>query len=72
MLKALIAGLAGFALLALTAPAQAADALKVTPPTLQIQPHKLANGLQVLLYEDHSAPVVNVQLWYHVGSKDEK
>ncbi|MBW8874794.1 MAG: insulinase family protein [Acidobacteria bacterium] len=72
MLKALIAGLAGFALLALTPPAKAADALKVTPPTLQIQPHKLANGLQVLLYEDHSAPVVNVQLWYHVGSKDEK
>ncbi len=72
MLKALIAGLAGFALLALTAPAEAADALKVTPPTLQIQPHKLANGLQVLLHEDHSAPVVNVQLWYHVGSKDEK
>src|SRR4051794_36453373 len=72
MLKALIAGLAGLALLALTPPAKAADALKVTPPTLQIQPHKLANGLQVLLYEDHSAPVVNVQLWYHVGSKDEK
>ncbi|HEV7506991.1 MAG TPA: pitrilysin family protein [Thermoanaerobaculia bacterium] len=72
MLKALIAGLAGFALLALTAPAEAAEALKVTPPTLQITPHKLANGLQVLLHEDHSAPVVNVQLWYHVGSKDEK
>jgi zinc protease len=72
MLKALIAGLAGFVLLALTAPAEAADALKVTPPTLQITPHNLANGLQVLLYEDHSAPVVNVQLWYHVGSKDEK
>jgi zinc protease len=72
MLKSLIAGLAGFAVLALTAPAEAADALKVTPPTLQIQPHKLANGLQVLLHEDHSAPVVNVQLWYHVGSKDEK
>jgi zinc protease len=72
MLKALIAGLAGFAILALTAPAEAADALKVTPPTLQIQPHQLANGLKVLLHEDHSAPVVNVQLWYHVGSKDEK
>jgi zinc protease len=72
MLKALIAGLAGFVLLALTAPAEAAEALKVTPPTLQITPHNLANGLQVLLYEDHSAPVVNVQLWYHVGSKDEK
>jgi zinc protease len=72
MLKAMIAGLAGLALLATTPPAQAADALKVTPPTLEVQPHKLANGLQVLLYEDHSVPTVNVQLWYHVGSKDEK
>ncbi|MEA2603357.1 MAG: zinc protease [Acidobacteriota bacterium] len=72
MLKVMIAGLAGFALLAPTPPAQAADALKVTPPTLEVQPQKLANGLQVLLHEDHSVPVVNVQLWYHVGSKDEK
>jgi zinc protease len=72
MLKALFAGLAGLVFLALTAPAEAADALKVTPPTLQITPHKLANGLQVLLYEDHATPVVTVELWYHVGSKDEK
>jgi zinc protease len=72
MLKAMIAGLAGLALLAPTPPAQAADALKVTPPTLEVQPHKLANGLQVLFHEDHSVPVVNVQVWYHVGSKDEK
>jgi zinc protease len=32
----------------------------------------LANGLRVILNEDHSAPLVAVNLWYHVGSKDEK
>ncbi len=31
----------------------------------------LANGLTVLTLEDHSSPIVAVQVWYHVGSKDE-
>ncbi|MHC4846702.1 MAG: M16 family metallopeptidase, partial [Planctomycetota bacterium] len=31
----------------------------------------LENGLRVVSLEDHSAPIVAVQLWYHVGSKDE-
>jgi zinc protease len=31
----------------------------------------LANGLTVLVHEDHKAPVVAVDVWYHVGSKDE-
>jgi len=44
----------------------------VRPPQLPIQKHPLANGLQVLTVEDHSAPVINLQVWYHVGSKDEK
>jgi zinc protease len=44
----------------------------VRPPQLDIQRHALANGLRVLLVEDHSAPVVNLQVWYHVGSKDER
>ncbi len=34
--------------------------------------YTLPNGLKVVLYEDHSTPIVNLQLWYHVGSKDEK
>ena len=34
--------------------------------------YKLANGLEVILHEDHSIPVVAVNIWYHVGSKDEK
>jgi len=32
---------------------------------------QLANGLTVLVHEDHKAPVVAVNVWYNVGSKDE-
>jgi len=36
------------------------------------QTFTLPNGLQVLLHEDHSVPLVSVNMWYHVGSSDEK
>jgi zinc protease len=32
----------------------------------------LKNGLTVLVHEDHKTPVVAVNTWYHVGSKNEK
>jgi zinc protease len=32
---------------------------------------KLANGLEVILHEDHRTPIVSVNVYYHVGSKDE-
>jgi len=32
----------------------------------------LANGLTVIVHEDHSAPIVTVNTWYHVGSGSEK
>ena len=32
---------------------------------------RLANGLTVIVHEDHKAPVVAVSVWYNVGSKDE-
>jgi zinc protease len=31
----------------------------------------LANGLQIYTVEDHKSPTVAVQVWYHVGSKDD-
>jgi zinc protease len=34
--------------------------------------HVLANGLTVLIHEDHRCPIVGVNLWYHVGSKNEQ
>ena len=33
--------------------------------------HTLGNGLDVLLHEDHACPIVAVNVWYHVGSKNE-
>ncbi len=34
--------------------------------------HRLENGLDILIHEDHGCPIVAVNVWYHVGSKDEK
>src|SRR3954469_427287 len=42
------------------------------PPKLQYQITTLPNGLTVVLSEDHSTPIVHLQLVYHVGSKNEK
>jgi zinc protease len=34
--------------------------------------HTLGNGLPVLIHEDHRCPIVAVNIWYHVGSKNEQ
>lgn len=39
---------------------------------LKFEQYKLPNGLAVILHEDHKAPVVAVEIMYHVGSKNEK
>lgn len=39
---------------------------------LTIDQYRLSNGLRVVLNEDHSAPLVAINLWYHVGSKNER
>ena len=56
------------ALLVATASLRAA----VRPNRLQYQMMTLPNGLTVVLEEDHSTPIVHLQLWYHVGSKNER
>ena len=62
--------LACLLLLSTVLPANAAD-----PFDLDVDiPHqlfKLDNGLTVIVHEDHKAPIVAVNLWYHVGSKNE-
>ncbi|MBO9547747.1 pitrilysin family protein [Caulobacter sp.] len=81
-MKTLLASVAAVALLA-GAPALAATpakpaqkvtgAMAVNLPSIDI-PHttfKLANGLTVIVHEDHKAPIVAVNVWYHVGSKNE-
>jgi len=45
---------------------------EVRPPNLAFTTHTLSNGLEVILLEDHGAPVINLQVWYHVGGKDEQ
>jgi len=62
-------GLVVAAALAVTAVSLSAA---VRPPRLQYQMMTLPNGLRVILSEDHSTPIVHVQLWYHVGSKNER
>ncbi len=62
-----VATLGGLLALVLT---QATAGIVELPPT-PFQAILLPNGLRVLLVENHDAPVVGVQVWYHVGSKDE-
>ena len=53
----------------------AADPLShaaVRPPKLTYTMTTLPNGLQVVFLEDHSTPIVHAEIWYHVGSKNEK
>jgi zinc protease len=40
--------------------------------SLSFTNHRLENGLDVLIHEDHGCPIVAVNIWYHVGSKNEK
>lgn len=39
---------------------------------IPVDTYRLPNGLFVTLSEDHSAPIVAVNLWYHVGSANER
>ncbi len=41
-------------------------------PELKFEKFVLSNGLEVILHEDHTIPMVSVNVWYHVGSKNEK
>jgi len=66
-------------LLALAASIASAASPKANPPILAPLPVPdisytkmvLKNGLTLIVQEDHKAPIVAVNLWYHVGSKDE-
>jgi zinc protease len=61
-----LAGIAGIvAALGATLPAQTSTAIKFTETTL-------ANGLRVIVSEDHAAPVYSIVVHYLVGSKDER
>jgi zinc protease len=42
------------------------------PKPVAYQETRLPNGLTIITHEDRSTPIINLQIWYHVGSKDEK
>ena len=44
----------------------------VAAPAVAFEKHTLPNGLDVVLHQDRSVPVAAVNVWYHVGSKDEE
>src|SRR5262245_12845138 len=61
---------------ALLAVGAAAPAVAQNPakklPTIPFEKYKLKNGLEVILSEDHTLPLVSVNLWYHVGPANER
>src|SRR6266436_4888048 len=65
----LVTGLAIAAALLLLTPVTHAA---VRPPKLDYTMTTLANGMNVIFLEDHSTPIVHLQMWYHVGSKNER
>jgi zinc protease len=50
----------------------APSALNIPIPDIKYTRFVLKNGLTVLVHEDHKAPIVAVNTWYHVGSKNEE
>jgi predicted Zn-dependent peptidase len=43
----------------------------MTAPSVEFTDERLANGLRLIISEDHLAPVAAVNIWYNVGSKHE-
>lgn len=62
-----------FALLfTFTALAQKSNLDEIKNIDIKYQKFVLDNGLTLLVHEDHKAPIVAINIWYHVGSKNEK
>ena len=58
-------------LLCLPAWAQETDVAPTPIPDIPYQKFVLDNGLTLIVHEDRKAPIVAVNVWYHVGSKNE-
>jgi zinc protease len=43
-----------------------------TPPSIPYEKYRLANGLEVILSQDRTLPLVAVDIWYHVGAANEE
>jgi zinc protease len=53
-------------------PAAPAVAAPAPVPDIPFTKYVLTNGLTLIVHEDHKAPIAAVNVWYHVGSKNEK
>src|SRR5688572_5745037 len=69
ILRPLAAVLVALAALVAADPAARAS---TRPPKLNYTMTTLPNGLKVVFLEDHSTPIVHTEIWYHVGSKNER
>ena len=69
-MKKILLFLCGFALF-YTASAQN-NLVNLNNADIPHQKYVLDNGLTLIVHEDHKAPIVCVNIWYHVGSKNEK
>ena len=56
-------------LLACCLAAAASPASAASLPEIPFEKFVLPNGLTVIVHEDHKAPIVAVNVWYHVGSR---
>jgi zinc protease len=55
------------------APSDSGQGVKVErPPQMQVATRELPNGLKLVMVEDHRSPIISLEVWYHVGSKDER
>src|SRR3984893_17609403 len=61
-----------FAILLVVAAAAAVAVGELADINIPYQKFVLPNGLTLIVHEDHKAPIVAVNVWYHVGSKDER
>ena len=64
--------------LTLTAPtladygaSQATGGARFPDPKITFKKYTLSNGMEVILHQDKSVPLVAIDVWYHVGSVDE-
>ncbi len=53
------------------AASSAAESASIALPTIKFEKYTLANGLVVILSEDHRLPLVSTNIWYHVGPANE-
>ena len=70
--KAINWGLLAMILLSLAGSAALGEAAAAGKIDIPYQKFILDNGLTLIVHEDHKAPIVAFNVWYHVGSKNEK